>query len=281
MDIAASALQSLPQEPRDVLGVQVGLQAIGKQLDDVAYVGDIAKSKELLGSRLEEGLLHLNAPEIAVFIVLTETAQAHTVKTVQKLVSGVNVNVEILADIPVVHLDGHVKPDAAQLVDHILEGHQIYHRIAVYINAGEPFDVHQQAVNAGAAVVEGGAVNRVELAHIPGDVDERVAGQAHAVDLVVLCVKAAENHGVCALTDLVDTHKEHGVYPVSTLQGGCVGDAEWRPVRHGFGCGLRGWHGCWLRGSSFFRLGWGRFFHCLRPVGLGDDHLGGLFPAQI
>ena len=151
-----------------------------------------------------------------------------------------NVNIQLLRDIPVVHFDRHIKPDAAHFIDHILEQQQIHNRIAVDIESCQPLDMHTKAVNACSAALQGGTVNSVELSYIPGNVDQRVTRNADAVNCMIVCVKPADYHGVSALADLVNADKENGVHAILSLQ--CrrlLGEIKRSPVRKRFRCGGR------------------------------------------
>ena len=142
MNVSASALQCLPQEPCNVPRIQIRLYAFRQQFYHFPCVRNIPQRQELFCCCLEEFLLHLNSPQISVGIILAETAQAHAMKSVEQLIAGQNINIQILFDVPVVHGKGHVKPYTAQLVDDILKRHQVNYGVTVNIKSGQPLDVH-------------------------------------------------------------------------------------------------------------------------------------------
>ena len=92
----------------------------------------------------------------------------------------------------------------------------VHDSIAVDPEADKILDLRDEPVDTGAAV------NRIDLFHRPGDVDERIAGNTHDVGRMVVAVKARDHDGIGVQTDAVAADDEERVNVVLSSGGlGC------------------------------------------------------------
>lgn len=135
-------------------------------------------------------------------VVLTEAHDLLTLIPVQKLVAGRERDMQILIGVVVVHIDRDIEIYAADAVDDLLEHISVHDSIAVDPEADKILDLRDESFDTGAAV------NRIDLFHRPGDVDERIAGNAHDVGRMVVAVKARDHDGIGVQTDTVAADDE-------------------------------------------------------------------------
>ena len=93
---------------------------------------DIPKRNELLGAGGQKGLLHLDAAHVAGDIGRAVAAQTHALVTVQQLVARLEVDIEILRGVLIVHSKRDVEVHAAHSVDRFDESVQPDHGVAVH-----------------------------------------------------------------------------------------------------------------------------------------------------
>ena len=106
---------------------------------------------------------------------------------------------------------GHVKPDAAHQVHHVHEHVQVDHRIAVHVEADQVSDLGLQPVDGHTAGVGSPGVDRVDLSHVPVQIDKGVPGDAHKVHGMVHGIQAAHNDGIGVAVSIVIAHQQDGI----------------------------------------------------------------------
>ena len=187
---------------------------------DGAHLCDLLEA--LLNGRLEEGLLGLDTAQVAVGVarvedvavvvaVVTPAQQLHGLVAVDKLIALLEVNLEVLGQVVVVHPAGDVKVHAADGVHQLAHGLPLHHKGVVRDEAHQLADLLLQGVHAlVAAAVH--VVDGVDLLNVPGDVDQGVPGNAHDGQLLVGDIIGGQHHSVrIAAAVCVAAHHQEGI----------------------------------------------------------------------
>ena len=123
------------------------------------------------------------------------------------------VDVEILVGVVIVHIHRDVKIYAANGVDQLHKGPQIHGDIVVHRDAQQAGDLRLGL--ADAAVV----VGIVQLLHRPGHVQQGVAGQADHVDRLLIRIQRHQQIGVAAAVLVVQAAQEDCIIVLLALTG--------------------------------------------------------------
>ena len=111
-------------------------------------------------------------------------------------------DVQILIGIVIIHINGNVKIDAADLIDQSDEPLEVDGNIEVDGNAEQVFDLRPQKLRSALGISE------IELVACPFVVEQRVARETDKIDRLAHGVKANENIGVAAAVVVIQTGDE-------------------------------------------------------------------------
>ena len=190
---AQAAHDGLLGKPSQVVHRQaaVGVHVIQ---EDLGHFGDGAEAdavEALLNDRLQKGLLGLDAAQIAVGVaavyvsigvgVLPPAQKLHGLVAVDVLEPGVQVDVQVLGGVVVVHVDGHIKLYAADGIHQLAHRLPLHHDGVVRLKPDEVGDLLLEKLDAVLIVVGRVVVYRVDALDVPRHVHHGVPGDAHDV----------------------------------------------------------------------------------------------------
>ena len=218
-------------------------------------MGDHRGLEQLFSNGHEKILLDLDTADVPLvvdaggtIVVLAETEDLHDLLPVQVLEALVDVDVQILGGVVVVHIHGHFKIYAAD------GGGQLAHRLPLHHDV----EVRGKADGVGNGVHQGGhplvpaagvVIDGVDLLDVPGLVDNGVPGDAHGVELLVLHIIGDHHDGVGVSTaSRIPPHQQKGIivlFPARRRQVGRLISGDLRGL------------GAWSHGIALLRLGVG------------------------
>ena len=192
------------REPQDILEAQVRLHVLLEDLGELVDLADVLQLQKLAHHGLEEGLLGLDAPQVpvgiaphvAVLRVIVAVAEhLHGVLACEQAVALRLVDGEVLVGVVVVHILGHVKPDAAHGLHDLAHGLPLHHHLVVRLEAHQLGDLLVEGLDTLVAASIG-IIDGIDPFDVPGDVHHGVPGDGHDGGLLVGDIIAREEHGV-------------------------------------------------------------------------------------
>ena len=122
MDVFGADVQRLVAEPDEVASREVGLDVGVENIHQRGDVLDVADLQQLLGDRLEEGLLGADAADVlravaGAVVVVAEADDLHRLLPVEMARAFGEVNVQVPIGVVIIHVDGNVKIHAVDLID--------------------------------------------------------------------------------------------------------------------------------------------------------------------
>ena len=200
----------------DVAQCQVGADILRKNLCIFRDLRDGDRLNALLGKCLQERLLHLGAADIGCSIAGTVAAKLNGVRAVERLPALLQVDIEILRRVVIVHVHRNFHINAADHIDNLLKGLQIDQHIAVHPDAEGLADLVLQRADSLLAHT-GRAVDGVNLGQIIITIDIGVARDTQKRDFIRAGVQVCDDDGVRAAAVAVraaDKNIEHTVVRV-------------------------------------------------------------------
>ena len=152
-------------------------------------------------------LLHLSAHDVLGGVALAEPHQAHGLLAVEGLEARLEINIEILGGIGVVHPLGHVKLHAAHQIHQLDEYVQLHQHVAVHLEAQRLGKLGFQGFHAVVAHAAG-AVDRVDLGHGVIAGNQRIPGDTHQRHGVIGGVQPGNHDGIGAAAVIVGAADE-------------------------------------------------------------------------
>ena len=229
MDVFGADVQRLVAEPDEVAGREVGLDVGVENIHQRGDVLDVADLQQLLGDRLEEGLLGADAADVlravaGAVVVVAEADDLHRLLPVEMARAFGEVNVQVLIGVVIIHVDGNVKIHAVDLIDQRDEALEIDRDIEINRYAEQVFDLLHQQLRAALGVGE------VELVVAVFIVQQRIARETHKVDALVRHVEADEDVRVAAAVVVVKPGDENVVAVFAACTAQSVGLVRAGPV---------------------------------------------------
>ena len=192
------------REPQDVLEAQIRLHVLLKDLHELVDLGEVLQLQKLAQHGLEESLLGLDtpqvpvgiAPHVPVFRIVVAVAEdLHGIVAGKQAVARRLVDGEVLIGIVVVHVLGHIKPDAAHGLHDLAHGLPLHHHLVVRLKAHQLGDLLIEGLDAllpsSIDIIDG-----IDALDIPGDVHHGIPGNGHDGGLLVGDIVAGEKNGV-------------------------------------------------------------------------------------
>ena len=191
-------------KPQDILEAQVRLHALLEHLGKLVDLADVLQLQKLLHHGFQQCLLGLDPAQVpvriaqhhAVFPVVVAVAQhLHGVFAGEQAIALFLVDGQILIGVVIVHVPGHVKPDAAHGLHDLAHGLPLHDHLVVRLKAHQLGDLLIEMLDAliPAAIV---IVHRVDPLDIPGDIDHGIPWDGHDGGLLVGDIVACKEHGV-------------------------------------------------------------------------------------
>ena len=159
--------------------------------------------------RGDERPLHLDAPKVGCCVAGAEARDLHGLLAVQMLPPGLQIDIQPLRGVRVVHIDRHIERDAAHQIDQLLKHAQIDHGVAVRLKADDLRHAQQQLLHPGLSAA-GPAVGGVDLRDRILAVDQRVARDGDEMNGLFRAVNVQQQHGVGTVAALVRACDEDG-----------------------------------------------------------------------
>ena len=133
---------------------------------------------------------------MAVLRVIVAVAEhLHGVLAREQAVARRLVDGEVLQRVVVVHVLGHVKPDAAHGLHDLAHGLPLHHHLVVRLEAHQLGDLLIEGLDALVAASIG-IIDGIDPFDVPGDVHHGVSRDGHDGGLLVGDIIAREEHGV-------------------------------------------------------------------------------------
>ena len=210
-----------------------------------------------LDNGLQEVLLGLDAAQVAVgiaavnnqlavfdLVVLTPAQQLHGLVAVDLLRTGLQVNVEVLGAVVIIHVVGHIEPHRADGIHQLAHGLPLHHHGEVRLEADQVGDLLLQIVDTVLVIVGGPVIDGVDLLDIPRHVDHGITGDVQHVELLIGNVVGHDHDGVgvAAAAGITAYHQEGVKFLLAVA--GQLGSAH---LHAGGGLSIRVHHGGDLR----------------------------------
>ena len=181
----------------------------------------VAQLQDLLGHGLQKRLLGLRASQVAIRVagryaigtgvVMAVADHAHGLLPVEDLEALLQVDVQVLVGVVIVHIPGHVEFHAAYGVHQLPHSLPLNDDVEVRDNASEIPHLGLQSLDP-AAVLLAGVIDGVDLLGRPGHIHRRIPGNAHHVHLIICHIIGYQNQGVrIPAAAGVPTNQQEGV----------------------------------------------------------------------
>ena len=171
-------------------------------------IGQRFQGEQLLCRRLYKSLLNLRPADIAGGITGAVADYTNGLITGQRLLAGIEIDIQVLGRVGIVHSLRHVKGDTAHKVDNFHKGFQIHFHIAVHLEAQHGGQHLTQRFNA-LVPTASAAVDGVNLGNRIITVNQRITGNAHQRHGMLHGIHMRNHNGIGQETALVGTHHQN------------------------------------------------------------------------
>ena len=188
----------------------------------------IFQLQRLFDTRLQKRLLGLGPAQIAVGIaghhavsppvIVAVADHAHGLFSIEDLKAFLQMNVQVLIRIVVVHIAGYIEFHATQGIYQLTHGFPLNEHIEIRHDAGQIADLLFQIFQAAAAGFLG-TVYRVDLFDGPGNIHSRIPGNTHHVHLLIRHIIGNQNNGICTAAGGIFSQQKERIVPVLPSAG--------------------------------------------------------------
>ncbi len=206
--------QRLFGKPENFTVCEIRLHIAQNDFRQVRRLRQGCRRGQLFRQSLEEELLCLDTAQVALRIAAAVAHEPDRLLPAQRLRTFLEVNVQILVGVIVVHIARHIDGDSADGIDDLLKGLNVDHDIVVHIEAHKIGNFFFQILDVALAALGADAVGSVDFFHGALHIGHRIPRNAQNIGALIVAVQRQHQNGVGVEPHFVRANHQHVVDPL-------------------------------------------------------------------